>query len=354
MEDTDNIVSGGRESREQLDSVNNIFDTVFRTMMEYLPYLIIPVINELFRTSYRMDDAVRVLKNEHVTRSGTLITDLHFELGQKRYHVEVQSSHDGRMVIRIMEYAAAIAIENAQERQDGSFHMKIPNSCVICLRPMWRATDKLTMHVEFPGGECVAFDVPLLKVQEYTKDELFRKNLLMLLPYYLMRYEKELKEIGKLEPGLQEEAEQRMEVFLEEYRDICDRLFAACEVSQSYYLYTALAEQIKSIAEYLAPKDQKERVAAMGGTVIKPQAQIILEQGIEQGLERGIEQGLERGIEQGLERGIEQGKRETVFSLAEMGMPLEQIAQAVKIGVDTVKQWLEGGVDQADMRALRG
>lgn len=82
----------------------------------------------------------------------------------------------------------------------------------------------------------------------------------------------------------QEEADHRMEFFLEEYRDICDRLLAVGEERQDFYLYTLLTEQIKTIAEYLTPQNEKERVINMGGTVIKPLAQIILEQGIEQGI----------------------------------------------------------------------
>lgn len=31
---------------------NTIFDDVFRTMLEKMPHLVIPVINEIFHTSY--------------------------------------------------------------------------------------------------------------------------------------------------------------------------------------------------------------------------------------------------------------------------------------------------------------
>lgn len=301
MKDTQDMAAAGHgqsdhdrrpDGREQPDSIHNIFDTVFRTMMEYLPQLIIPVVNELFQTEYRMDEDCRLLKNEHMTGSGALITDLYFELGQTYYHVEVQSTPDGRMLIRVMEYAAAIAIEKAERKEDGSFRVRFPNSCAIYLRSTKNTPDKLTAHVEFPGDECICFNVPLLKVQEYTKEKIFQKNLLMLLPYYLMRYEKELGEIGKLSAEQQEEADHGMEVFLEEYRDICDRLLTVGEARQDYYLYTLLTEQIKTVAEYLTPGNEKERVINMGGTVIKPLAQIMLEQGMEQGMEQGIEQGI--------------------------------------------------------------
>ncbi len=160
---------GETADREQAEGINNIFDSVFRTAIEYFPWLIIPVINEVFQTSYPADEKLEVLKNEHVTWGGKLVTDLFFRLGGRYFHVECQSATDGRMLVRMMEYAAAIAIEHAQEEGDGSFRMKFPSSCVIYLRPTKNTPDQLTMHVDFPNGESVAFDVPLLKVKEYTK-----------------------------------------------------------------------------------------------------------------------------------------------------------------------------------------
>lgn len=281
------------QGREETDSPNNIFDTVFRTIVEYLPELVIPVINLAYHTDYLEDAPIKVLKNEHVTRFGKLVTDLFFELGEKYYHVEMQSIPDGKMIIRIVEYAAAIAIEQAQETGDGGYRMRFPASCVIYLRHTGNTPDVLCMRIEFPDGQTAKLEAPVLKAQEITKDEMFRKNLLLLLPYYLMRYEGELKEIGQIDPGRQEEADRRMEDFLREYGEICGRLLDDCEKANKQYLYDLLTEQIQRIAEYLAPSNEKERVKAMGGQVIKPRVQIALEQGIERGIEQGIEQGEE-------------------------------------------------------------
>ncbi len=44
---------------------NTIFDDVFRTMLERMPSLIIPVINEVFQTSYSEDEKIEQYRNEH-------------------------------------------------------------------------------------------------------------------------------------------------------------------------------------------------------------------------------------------------------------------------------------------------
>ncbi len=64
-----------------------------------------------------------------------------------------------------------------------------------------------------------------------------------------------------------------------------------------------------------------------------------LSQGI---LERGIEEGMEQGLEQGLQQGERNAKRRTARNLAEMGMAVEQIAQAVQEPVRVVEEWLSG------------
>ncbi|MDC7288974.1 hypothetical protein NXH76_14280 [Blautia schinkii] len=46
------------------------------------------------------------------------------------------------------------------------------------------------------------------------------------------------------------------------------------------------------------------------------------------------------GIEFGEKCGEMKAKRETALSLAEMGIPVEKIAQAVKVSVSLVKKWI--------------
>lgn len=53
------------------------------------------------------------------------------------------------------------------------------------------------MEMEMPDGTIVNYQVPILCVQKYTKDEIFQKKLLFLLPFYILRYEKDKKKIDE-------------------------------------------------------------------------------------------------------------------------------------------------------------
>ena len=49
---------------------NTIFDDGFRTMIEKIPQLAIPLINEVFQTSYSEDVEIIQLQNEHHQENG--------------------------------------------------------------------------------------------------------------------------------------------------------------------------------------------------------------------------------------------------------------------------------------------
>ena len=83
---------------------STIFDDVFRTIAQKMPQLLIPLINEVFHTSYSDEDHFEQLRNEHYEKFGTVVTDSIIRIGNHIYHLECQSSKDKTMVIRIFEY----------------------------------------------------------------------------------------------------------------------------------------------------------------------------------------------------------------------------------------------------------
>ena len=190
---------------------NTIFDDVFRTMIEKMPYLAVPLINEVFHTSYPEDVKITQLRNEHQQKDGEIITDSCLLIGKKMYHIECQSTDDTTMAIRMIEYDFAIAVENA-EKQGRRYRIEFPRSCVLFLRSSGNTSDYLEADVIFPDGKTHVYSIPAIKMADYTKDRIFEKNLLMLLPFYIMRYEKKKHDMCK-NPEL-------LQVLLNEYDEI--------------------------------------------------------------------------------------------------------------------------------------
>ena len=110
--------------------------------------------------------------------------------------------------------------------------MEFPRSCVIYLRTTKNTPDVEEVELKLPDGQVCVYRVPTVKVERYTKDSIFEKNLLMLLPFYVMRYEESAHTIGENTEKLQE--------LLSEYEDIRVNLEKELSMAGRSELYTDL------------------------------------------------------------------------------------------------------------------
>ena len=252
---------------------NTIFDDVFRTMIEKMPYLAVPLINEVFHTSYPEDVKITQLRNEHQQKDGEIITDSCLLIGKKMYHIECQSTDDTTMAIRMIEYDFAIAVENA-EKQGRRYRIEFPRSCVLFLRSSGNTPDYLEADVIFPDGKTHVYSIPAIKMADYTKDHIFEKNLLMLLPFYIMRYEKKKYDMRK-NPEL-------LQVLLNEYDEIRMNLEKELTETGKAELYTNLTKLIVKIADHIFEKEENIRKGigdVMGGKVLELESERLKAEG---------------------------------------------------------------------------
>ena len=252
---------------------NTIFDDVFRTMIEKMPYLAVPLINEVFHTSYPEDVKITQLRNEHQQKDGEIITDSCLLIGKKMYHIECQSTDDTTMAIRMIEYDFAIAVENA-EKQGRRYRIEFPRSCVLFLRSSGNTPDYLEADVIFPDGKTHVYSIPAIKMADYTKDHIFEKNLLMLLPFYIMRYEKKKHDMRK-NPEL-------LQVLLNEYDEIRINLEKELTETGKAELYTNLTKLIVKIADHIFKKEEdirKGKGDVMGGKVLELESERLKAEG---------------------------------------------------------------------------
>ena len=287
-----------------------IFDDVFRTMVEKLPYLAVPLINEVFNTSYPENVEITQLRNEHQQEDGEIITDCCLKINRKLYHIECQSLDDTTMAIRMIEYDFAIAIENAQKR-GRRYRIEFPRSCVIYLRSNKNTPDALEVEVVFPDGKIHLYQIPTIKLENYTKDSIFEKNLLMLLPFYVMRYEKCVHSISENSEILQQ--------LLNEYEEIRQGLNKELTQEGKSDLYTDLTDWIVKIADYIFRNEETARKginSIMKGKILKLKSEELREEGREE----------ERKL--------------TAISLTKEGDSIEKIARVLHEDEETIKKWL--------------
>ena len=268
-----------------------IFDDVFRTIAQKMPYLLIPLINEVFQTNYSEDIHFQQLRNEHYEKLGKIITDSILQIEDHTYHLECQSSLDGRMVIRMFEYDFSIALELAQKNNE-TFEIEFPQSCVLYIRNHRERSlpDYHEAIVRFADGQQILYRVPILRAQNYTVDSIFEKRLLILLPYHILRYESFLKNSGT--------NSKKLEQLLTDYQKISDAL-EQCTDDKKSTLYIDMIALIEEIADYIIPKDNekvRERLGdIMGGKILKLESERLRELGEAKGRAEGRIQGQAEG-----------------------------------------------------------
>ena len=201
----------------------NIYDGAFRTILNDCRKLIIPVINEIFGETYIGEEEIQFFPNEHFIdqqdeADRERITDTNFTIfGKipKKYHIECESSlPDGKITIRLFEYDAQIALDEGEVTEE-TLTVTFPNTAVLYLRTYKKTPDKMKYVIITPGGT-VQYDVPIMKVQTYSIDDIFEKRLLMLIPFYIFSHEKGFPEYNS--------NEQKLAELKAEYQEILKRL----------------------------------------------------------------------------------------------------------------------------------
>ena len=304
----------------------NIYDGAFRTILNDCRKLIIPVINEIFRETYTGEEEIRFYPNEHFLdqqdeADKERITDTNFTVfGKipKKYHIECESSlPDGRITIRLFEYDAQIALDEGEVTEE-TLTVTFPNTAVLYLRSYKKTPDKMKYVIVTPGG-MVRYDVPIMKVQAYSLDDIFEKNLLMLIPFYIFSHEKRLPEYNS--------SEKKLEGLKAEYRVILERLDSLEQQGAiGAFDKQTIIDLSGDVIEELAQKYenvQKGVGGMMRGTLIETEARTILSQ----------------GISQGISQGVSQTKKQTALKLLKRGkLTVEEIAEDTELSVAEVEQ----------------
>ena len=169
-----------------------IYDDAFRKSAQYHPELFIGLINEVFQYNFPRNVAIRQLRNEYYEADGKIITDVVLEVDGRIFHFECQSNPDGTMLVRMMEYTFAVALDQLRVDKlamDGSDVVQFPDAAVAYLRHTKNTPDQFVVRLRNARGDTIPLVFEVIKVQNYTRDALFDKDLLVLLPYHAMCYE---------------------------------------------------------------------------------------------------------------------------------------------------------------------
>ena len=302
--------------------MGNIYDGAFRTILNDCRQMIIPVINEIFGEDYIGNEKIEFHPNEHFIdqqdeADQKRITDTNFTIFgkiKKKYHLECESSlPDGRMTIRLFEYDAQIALDESEIINE-TLTVTFPNTAVLYLRTYKKTPDKMRYVIKTSGGS-VEYDVPIMKIQGYSLEEIFSKGLLLLIPFYIFSHEKNFKVYNS--------NEQKLAELKAEYQDILSRLdkLEQEEIIGAFDKHTIIelsGDVIREIAQKYE-NVQKGIGGIMSGALLETEARTILNKGRDEGRN--------------------ESKKETAIRMLQDGvLPIEKIAEYSGLDIAVVEQ----------------
>jgi hypothetical protein len=329
------------------NNLNTEYDDAFRTLLTDCPHLIIPVVNEMFGENYTGSERITELQNEQFqieTDNYSLkerITDSSFEIERegdiRRYHIECQSTEDGSMLVRMFEYDSQIALDEREQTRE-TLTVRFPRSGVISLRHTKNTPDDMKMRIITPGGE-VSYNIPVLKVKDYSVEEIFDRELYFIIPFHIFVYESKF-------PRMEHNPDMLQEV-QKEYAGIMERLEEALHKGKiTEFDKKAVCIMSERVLKKIADKYSNVREGVgvyMGGKVLDYEAKDIRNSGIAEGIrlgkEAGIREGKEAGIREGKEAGIREGKYAAVTELEKNSYAEDVACDMLNVNLEDYKAY---------------
>jgi hypothetical protein len=99
--------------------------------------------------------------------------------------------------------------------------VEFPASRVIYLKPTGKTPDEATLRLRFPDGTSHDYKVKSLKLLDYSIEGLERKNLVLLIPFYVLKLEGRVRKAKTSEERRKLSGE--MKVILETLAEAADR-----------------------------------------------------------------------------------------------------------------------------------
>ncbi len=192
--------------------------------------------------------------------------------------------------------------------------MTFPNTAVLYLRTYKKTPDKMRYVIITPGGT-VQYDVPIMKVQKYSLDDIFEKRLLILIPFYIFSHEKSFPEYNS--------NEQKLAELKAEYQKILEKLDGLEQQGViGAFDKRTIIELSEDVIKEIAQKYENVQKGVgdiMGGALIETEARTILNQGISETKKQTALKLLKRG-------------KQTIKEIAEdTGLSVTEVEQLAKL-----------------------
>lgn len=181
----------------------NIWDEITKAIVEKMPHQLLPLIEEVFHKQYPFGVTVKLLSTEYITPNmnkekrthlNHILSDITVLVNDKDiYHLECEMTNNKEMVVRMMEYDFHIALVHSKYYDSSNIPtIEFPRSVVMYPGTNSKIPDKLTCNIRFSDGTHHIYEIPTVKVQKYSLEDIRSKHLTIFVPFKLISFRKRL------------------------------------------------------------------------------------------------------------------------------------------------------------------
>jgi hypothetical protein len=314
------IERGGRFERE----TTQIFDLILKRLLRLSGGAVVQFINGLFGVDHPLDSVVEYPNTESVSRKlRKLMSDMIVIVNSfYAYHLEAEIGDDENIVIRVFEYGFAEGLRTRTVLDGGErITLKFPNARILYWETTKKTPDEVVLALEFPDGGHYDYKVKTLKFLKYDIEELEKRKLALLLPFYVLKLRKKV--VSSKTSSARAKLAQEMKRLLDELVAAIVRAAETGLLSEADSRSVVEYTEKLYVALYKEYDEFKEADAMLQNTILTYS-----------------EEAERRGIKEGIKEGIEKGKAEMARNLLMRGVAPDLIAESAGLPLDKIRTWM--------------
>ena len=179
-----------------------LWDEITKSIADHMPNQLFPLFREAFGKTYPKGTSIQLLQTEYPIpdkKTNKKLTSVYSDItllvnGTDLYHIECQMSNDADMIVRMIEYDFHFALRHGiQMEAPNIYTLYFPNSTVLYPDTKESIPDNLICRVIFPDGSIHKYQVPTMKIQSYSLEDIRQKHLTLFIPFKLLSFRPRLK-----------------------------------------------------------------------------------------------------------------------------------------------------------------
>ena len=174
-----------------------LWDEILKAIVDAMPEQLFSLFKEVFGKEYPKGTPIILLATESSTYQenpgappSSRLSDIVLLVnGTDYYHLECQMHNDQDMVIRMVAYDLHFAMQYTTEAEQKSkgVVMRFPHSAVMYPEKNRNIPESLRCRIIFQDGSEHIYQIPTVRIQSYSLEEIHEKHLNLFIPYVLLR-----------------------------------------------------------------------------------------------------------------------------------------------------------------------